>query len=161
MLFILSIHLRPVFLSISWFFSFSFSFSVFCSPVSPLSFSVLCSPVSPLSFSVLCSPVSPLSSHPSLAVLSRPSVVVSLPARPLTPLTAKLMNGYMVLTNGGFRPNPSLYTHTPPRTLSRPLGDVIVNMDTESYRKMDTVVKLDAVRCVCARVCVCACEVYE
>ncbi|XP_046877160.1 otoferlin isoform X8 [Hypomesus transpacificus] len=57
---------------------------------------------------------------------------------------AKLMNGYMVLTNGGFRPNPSLYTHTPPRTLSRPLGDVIVNMDTESYRKMDTVVKLDA-----------------
>ncbi|XP_062323001.1 LOW QUALITY PROTEIN: otoferlin [Osmerus eperlanus] len=57
---------------------------------------------------------------------------------------AKLMNGYMVLTNGGFRPNPSLYTHTPPRTLSRPLGDVMVNMDTESYRKMDTVVKLDA-----------------
>ncbi|XP_034756052.1 otoferlin isoform X6 [Etheostoma cragini] len=56
---------------------------------------------------------------------------------------AKLMNGYMVLTNGGFQPrsSPSLSS----RTLSRPAGDIIVNMDAEpSVRKMDTVVKLDA-----------------
>ncbi|TDH00496.1 hypothetical protein EPR50_G00188930 [Perca flavescens] len=56
---------------------------------------------------------------------------------------AKLMNGYMVLTNGGFQPrsSPSLSS----RTLSRPAGDIIVNMDTDpSVRKMDTVVKLDA-----------------
>ncbi|XP_056261589.1 otoferlin isoform X2 [Seriola aureovittata] len=56
---------------------------------------------------------------------------------------AKLMNGYMVLTNGGSQPrsSPSLSS----RTLSRPAGDIIVNMDTESLvRKMDTVVKLDA-----------------
>ncbi|XP_069576232.1 otoferlin isoform X1 [Brachyistius frenatus] len=56
---------------------------------------------------------------------------------------AKLMNGYMVLTNGGSQPrsSPSLSS----RTFSRPAGDVLVNMDTEaSIRKMDTVVKLDA-----------------
>ncbi|KAM3603302.1 uncharacterized protein V6R79_020111 [Siganus canaliculatus] len=56
---------------------------------------------------------------------------------------AKLMNGYMVLTNGGSQPrsSPSLSS----RTFSRPAGDIIVNMDAEpSVRKMDTVVKLDA-----------------
>ncbi|TMS12148.1 Otoferlin [Larimichthys crocea] len=56
---------------------------------------------------------------------------------------AKLMNGYMVLTNGGSHPcsSPSLSS----RTLSRPAGEIIVNMDMEpSVRKMDTVVKLDA-----------------
>ncbi|AWP20109.1 putative otoferlin-like [Scophthalmus maximus] len=56
---------------------------------------------------------------------------------------AKLMNGYMVLTNGGSQPrsSPSLS----PRTFSRPAGDLIVNMDSEPLvRKMDTVVKLDA-----------------
>ncbi|XP_029903214.1 otoferlin [Myripristis murdjan] len=60
---------------------------------------------------------------------------------------AKLMNGYMVLTNGGAqsRSSPSLYSRTPSRTLSRPAGDIIVNMDAEpSVRKMDTVVKLEA-----------------
>ncbi|XP_070843935.1 otoferlin isoform X7 [Chaetodon trifascialis] len=56
---------------------------------------------------------------------------------------AKLMNGYMVLANGGAQPrsSPSISS----RTLSRPAGDIIVNMDTEPLvRKMDTVVKLDA-----------------
>ncbi|KAG7239655.1 hypothetical protein INR49_028591 [Caranx melampygus] len=56
---------------------------------------------------------------------------------------AKLMNGYMVLTNGGSQPrsSPSLSS----RTFSRPAGDMMVNMDTEPLvRKMDTVVKLDA-----------------
>ncbi|XP_028252996.1 otoferlin isoform X2 [Parambassis ranga] len=56
---------------------------------------------------------------------------------------AKLMNGYMVLTNGGSQPrsSPSLSS----RTFSRPAGDITVNMDTDpSVRKMDTVVKLDA-----------------
>ncbi|XP_033931919.1 otoferlin isoform X3 [Pseudochaenichthys georgianus] len=56
---------------------------------------------------------------------------------------AKLMNGYMVLTNGGCQPrsSPSLSS----RTLSRPAGDFMVDMDSEhSIRKMDTVVKLDA-----------------
>ncbi|XP_029705528.1 otoferlin isoform X1 [Takifugu rubripes] len=56
---------------------------------------------------------------------------------------AKLMNGYMVLSNGGTQPlsSPSVSSHT----LSRPSGDIIVNMDSEpSIRKMDTVVKLDA-----------------
>ncbi|XP_042359531.1 otoferlin [Plectropomus leopardus] len=56
---------------------------------------------------------------------------------------AKLMNGYMVLTNGGSQPrsSPSLSS----RTLSRPAGDIIVNMDAEPpVRKMDTVVKLEA-----------------
>ncbi|XP_076612934.1 otoferlin isoform X11 [Chaetodon auriga] len=56
---------------------------------------------------------------------------------------AKLMNGYMVLANGGSQPrsSPSISS----RTLSRPAGDIIVNMDTEPLvRKMDTVVKLDA-----------------
>ncbi|XP_067338560.1 otoferlin isoform X12 [Channa argus] len=56
---------------------------------------------------------------------------------------AKLMNGYMVLTNGSFQPrcSPSLSSHTP----SRPAGDIIVNVDTDPLiRKMDTVVKLDA-----------------
>ncbi|XP_040920171.1 otoferlin isoform X5 [Toxotes jaculatrix] len=55
---------------------------------------------------------------------------------------AKLMNGYMVLTNGGSQPrsSPSLSS----RTFSRPAGDIIVNMDAEPpVRKMDTVVKLD------------------
>ncbi|KAM6992482.1 otoferlin isoform 8-T8 [Tautogolabrus adspersus] len=56
---------------------------------------------------------------------------------------AKLMNGYMVLTNGGSQPrsSPSLSS----RTFSRPAGDILVNMDADpSIRKMDTVVKLDA-----------------
>ncbi|XP_030260656.1 otoferlin isoform X8 [Sparus aurata] len=56
---------------------------------------------------------------------------------------AKLMNGYMVLANGGSQPrsSPSLSS----RTFSRPAGDISVNMDSEpSLRKMDTVVKLDA-----------------
>nr|XP_020443832.1 otoferlin isoform X6 [Monopterus albus] len=56
---------------------------------------------------------------------------------------AKLMNGYMVLTNGGSQPrsSPSLSSHT----LSHPPGDIIVNVDGEPpIRKMDTVVKLDA-----------------
>lgn len=60
------------------------------------------------------------------------------------PAAAKLMNGYMVLTNGGTQPrsSPSVSSHT----LSRPAGDIIVNMDMEpSIRKMDTIVKLDAV----------------
>lgn len=64
--------------------------------------------------------------------------------RPLGLPPAKLMNGYMVLTNGGSQPrsSPSLSS----RTLSRPAGDIIVNMDTDpSVRKMDTIVKLDAV----------------
>lgn len=58
---------------------------------------------------------------------------------------AKLMNGYMVLTNGGSLPHslPSLSS----RTFSRPAGDVIVSLEEEApMRKMDTVVKLDAVR---------------
>lgn len=66
---------------------------------------------------------------------------------------AKLMNGYMVLTNGGSQPrsSPSLSS----RTFSRPAGDIIVNMDTEpSVRKMDTVVKLDAVSLSCIVQCV-------
>eukprot|EP00063_Salmo_salar_P086389 XP_014061224.1 PREDICTED: otoferlin-like isoform X2 [Salmo salar] len=56
------------------------------------------------------------------------------------------MNGYMVLTNWGSQSRPcSPYSRTPPRTLSRPAGDVTVNMDADpSVRKMDTVVKLDA-----------------
>ncbi|KAI3364261.1 hypothetical protein L3Q82_011066 [Scortum barcoo] len=56
---------------------------------------------------------------------------------------AKLMNGYMVLANGGSQPrsSPSLSS----RTLSRPAGDIVVSMDSEPpFRKMDTVVKLDA-----------------
>ncbi|CAK6961861.1 otoferlin isoform X12 [Scomber scombrus] len=56
---------------------------------------------------------------------------------------AKLMNGYMVLANGGSQPrsSPSLSS----RTFSRPAGDIMVNMDSEAgVRKMDTVVKLDA-----------------
>ncbi|XP_075315783.1 otoferlin isoform X7 [Odontesthes bonariensis] len=56
---------------------------------------------------------------------------------------AKLMNGYMVLTNGGSQPHssPSLSS----RTFSRPAGDIIVNLDGEpQIRKMDTVVKLEA-----------------
>lgn len=77
--------------------------------------------------------------------------------------SAKLMNGYMVLTNGGSQPRAS--PSVSPRTFSRPAGDVFVNMDNESHvRKMDTVVKLDAVRVlflcllasvnVCGRLCV-------
>ncbi|XP_059897346.1 otoferlin isoform X3 [Gadus macrocephalus] len=60
---------------------------------------------------------------------------------------AKLMNGYMVLTNGGSRSgsSPSLYSRPPSRTLSRPAGDILLSMDSEpSVRKMDTVVKLEA-----------------
>ncbi|KAM4529504.1 otoferlin isoform 6-T6 [Fundulus diaphanus] len=55
---------------------------------------------------------------------------------------AKLMNGYMVLTNGcsHARSLPSLSS----RTFSRPAGDITVNLEAESpVRKMDTVVKLD------------------
>ncbi|XP_015802855.3 otoferlin isoform X7 [Nothobranchius furzeri] len=56
---------------------------------------------------------------------------------------AKLMNGYMVLTNGGPHPRPSPSLSS--RTFSRPAGDVIVNLeDDSSIRKMGTVVKLDA-----------------
>lgn len=54
------------------------------------------------------------------------------------------MNGYMVLTNGGPQPrsSPSLSA----RSFSRPAGDIVVNMDGDPpVRKMDTVVKLDAV----------------
>ncbi|XP_061890913.1 otoferlin isoform X2 [Entelurus aequoreus] len=56
---------------------------------------------------------------------------------------AKLMNGYMVLTNGGTQPrfSPSVSS----RTFSRSTGDIIVNMEPEpAVRKMDTFVKLDA-----------------
>ncbi|XP_061563482.1 otoferlin isoform X2 [Cololabis saira] len=56
---------------------------------------------------------------------------------------AKLMNGYMVLTNGFPQPrsSPSLSS----RTFSRPAGDIIVNLDADpTIRKMDTFVKLDA-----------------
>ncbi|XP_015225069.1 PREDICTED: otoferlin-like [Cyprinodon variegatus] len=56
---------------------------------------------------------------------------------------AKLMNGYMVLTNGcsHARSSPSLSS----RTLSRPAGDIALNLEAEPpIRKMDTVVKLDA-----------------
>ena len=77
---------------------------------------------------------------------------------PLTP--AKLMNGYMVLTNGGSRSgsSSSLYSRPPSRTLSRPAGDIILSMDSEpSVRKMDTVVKLEAVSLF---VCVCVCGVH-
>ncbi|XP_063350673.1 otoferlin isoform X5 [Pelmatolapia mariae] len=56
---------------------------------------------------------------------------------------AKLMNGYMVLTNGG--PQPRSSPSLSPRSFSRPAGDIIVNMDGDPpVRKMDTVVKLDA-----------------
>lgn len=55
------------------------------------------------------------------------------------------MNGYMVLTNGGSQPRASPSVSS--RTLSRSTGDIMVNMDSESLvRKMDTIVKLDAVR---------------
>ncbi|KAG7460806.1 hypothetical protein MATL_G00202750 [Megalops atlanticus] len=48
---------------------------------------------------------------------------------------ARLMNGYMGLTNGS--------PHS--RTLSRPTGDIVVNMESEApVKKMETVVKLDA-----------------
>ncbi|XP_019201683.1 otoferlin isoform X3 [Oreochromis niloticus] len=56
---------------------------------------------------------------------------------------AKLMNGYMVLTNGG--PQPRSSPSLSPRSFSRPAGDIVVNMDGDPpVRKMDTVVKLDA-----------------
>ncbi|XP_029352544.1 otoferlin isoform X2 [Echeneis naucrates] len=56
---------------------------------------------------------------------------------------AKLMNGYMVLASGGSQPRSSPSFSS--RTFSRPAGDISVNMDTEPLvRKMDTVVKLDA-----------------
>ncbi|XP_035000642.1 otoferlin isoform X2 [Hippoglossus stenolepis] len=56
---------------------------------------------------------------------------------------AKLMNGYMVLANGGSQPRPSPSISS--RTFSRPAGDILVNMDGEPLaRKMDTFVKLDA-----------------
>ena len=50
----------------------------------------------------------------------------------------------MVLANGGSPPcaSPSV----PSRTFSRPAGEVMLNMDIDPVRKMDTVVKLDAVR---------------
>nr|XP_057911951.1 otoferlin isoform X4 [Doryrhamphus excisus] len=57
---------------------------------------------------------------------------------------AKLMNGYMVLTNGGSQPrfSPSVSS----RTFSRSTGDIIVNMEPEpAIRKMDTFVKLEAI----------------
>lgn len=55
------------------------------------------------------------------------------------------MNGYMVLTNGCSQAcsSPSLSS----RTFSRPAGDIAVNLEAEPpIRKMDTVVRLDAVR---------------
>ncbi|KAJ3606908.1 hypothetical protein NHX12_026424, partial [Muraenolepis orangiensis] len=58
---------------------------------------------------------------------------------------AKLMNGYMVLTNGSSRsgsPSPSLHSRPSPRTLSRPAGDLILNMDAETSTS-DAVVKVD------------------
>ncbi|XP_065112871.1 otoferlin isoform X4 [Paramisgurnus dabryanus] len=53
--------------------------------------------------------------------------------------TARLANGHMTLTNGTYhsRPHSSLISH--------PAGDIVVNMDPEpNFKKMDTVVKLDA-----------------
>ncbi|KAK7907658.1 hypothetical protein WMY93_016270 [Mugilogobius chulae] len=55
---------------------------------------------------------------------------------------AKLMNGYLVLANGGSQPRASPSVSS--RTFSRPAGDIIINMDDPSVRKMDTIVKLDA-----------------
>lgn len=81
----------------------------------------------------------------SSAVLSSPSICCCrCRLCPPASAPAKLMNGYMVLANGGSQPrsSPSLSS----RTFSRPAGDFMVNMDTDPLvRKMDTVVKLDAV----------------
>lgn len=92
-------------------------------------------------------------SRMSLAVLSLTATCCLLPSE-LAP--AKLMNGYMVLANGGSQPrsSPSLSS----RTFSRPAGDFMVNMDSEAgVRKMDTVVKLDAV----SLIVVCWCTVEQ
>uniref|UniRef100_A0A8C1TMP3 Otoferlin n=1 Tax=Cyprinus carpio TaxID=7962 RepID=A0A8C1TMP3_CYPCA len=54
--------------------------------------------------------------------------------------TARLANGYMALTNGTSHSRP----HS--RPISHPSGDIVVNMDPEpNIKKMDTVVKIDAV----------------
>uniref|UniRef100_A0A8C1M9M3 Otoferlin n=1 Tax=Cyprinus carpio TaxID=7962 RepID=A0A8C1M9M3_CYPCA len=54
--------------------------------------------------------------------------------------TARLANGYMALTNGTSHSCP----HS--RPISHPSGDIVVNMDPEpNIKKMDTVVKIDAV----------------
>ena len=61
----------------------------------------------------------------------------------------------MVLANGGSEPRTSnsIYSRTLPRNPpSRPAGDAIVNIENAdpSVRKMDTVVKLEAVSlCLC------------
>ncbi|XP_051908893.1 otoferlin isoform X18 [Hippocampus zosterae] len=57
---------------------------------------------------------------------------------------AKLMNGYMVLTNGGSRHGFSPSASS--RALSRSAGEIIVHVDSvePAIRKMDTLVKLDA-----------------
>nr|XP_055041938.1 otoferlin isoform X4 [Misgurnus anguillicaudatus] len=53
--------------------------------------------------------------------------------------TARLANGHMTLTNGTCHSRP----HSHP--ISHPAGDIVVNMDPEhNFKKMDTVVKLDA-----------------
>lgn len=59
------------------------------------------------------------------------------------PTPAKLANGYMALTNGTSHSRP----HS--RSISYPSGEIVVNMDPEpNIKKMDTVVKIDAVsRC--------------
>lgn len=56
------------------------------------------------------------------------------------------MNGYMVLTNGGSRHGFSPSASS--RALSRSAGEIIVHVDSvePAVRKMDTLVKLDAVR---------------
>lgn len=103
--------------------------------------------ISLLAFWPLFPPVSSLHlfSFSSLACPRLSSLLsCRLPSLPFGLTPAKLMNGYMVLANGGSQPrsSPSLSS----RTLSRPAGDIIVNMDSEPpFRKMDTVVKLDAV----------------
>ena len=57
------------------------------------------------------------------------------------PTPARLANGYMALTNGTSRSRP--YSHP----ISHSSGDIVVNMDSEpNIKKMETVVKLDAVR---------------
>uniref|UniRef100_A0A3Q1IH20 Otoferlin n=1 Tax=Anabas testudineus TaxID=64144 RepID=A0A3Q1IH20_ANATE len=69
----------------------------------------------------------------SHAVTSLRRFIYSAPDKNSNNWATKLMNGYMVLTNGGSQPRSSP-------------SDIIVNMDSEPpIQKMDTVVKLDAV----------------
>lgn len=105
--------------------------------------SLLASCLWPFSICYLVSFLSPSLRAPGRPVLSSPSTCCCRLCPPAS-TPAKLMNGYMVLTNGGSQPrsSPSLSS----RTFSRPAGDILVNMDTEPLvRKIDTVVKLDAV----------------